>query len=303
MPNLQFFLFSPPYSNFIILIIAFVKSRQNDLKNRKNDLFYQKLLYSYGRIYVIIRYRLLLGGFIMLNILVCDDDIDIVNQISALLKEFSNQTGLDFSVDLKSSAKDVLKNFVNYDIAFIDIEMPEVNGLTLAEKLNRINEDMIVIVITSYQKYLDDAMKIHVFRYLSKPIDPDRFNRNLKEAVLSYQKASKTIVINAKPEIYFLKTKDILYIENQKYGSIIYTKGNDFKTSKKPKELLADINQPDRFVFSHTSIIVNLQNVVDFSKNSVTLRKNETETITTYISQRKYSSFKKAFIEFAGGIK
>lgn len=143
---------------------------------------------------------------------------------------------MDFFIDLKSSAKDVLNSSVNYDIAFIDIEMPEINGLTFAEMLNPTNEDMIVIVITLFQSYLDDAMKIHVFRYLSKPIDSERFLRNLKDAVLSYQKISKTILVDSKKEIHVVKTKDILYIENKKYGSIIYTKNNTFKTSKKPKE-------------------------------------------------------------------
>lgn len=68
---------------------------------------------------------------------------------------------------------------------------------------------------------------------MSKPIDSERFLRNLKDAVLSYQKISKTILVDSKKEIHVVKTKDILYIENKKYGSIIYTKNNTFKTSKK----------------------------------------------------------------------
>lgn len=180
--------------------------------------------------------KILSGDFVMLNILVCDDDKDILNQVNTLLTDFGQKTGLDFFIDLKNSAKDVLNSSVNYDIAFIDIEMPEINGLTFAEMLNPTNEDMIVIVITSFQSYLDDAMKIHVFRYLSKPIDSERFLRNLMDAVLSYQKISKTILVDSKKEIHVVKTNDILYIENKKYGSIIYTKNNTFKTSKKPKE-------------------------------------------------------------------
>ena len=106
----------------------------------------------------------------MLNILVCDDDKDIVNQVNTLLTDFGKKTGLDFFIDLKNSAKDVLNSSVNYDIAFIDIEMPEINGLTFAEMLNPTNEDMIVIVITSFQNYLDDAMKIHVFAICQSPL-------------------------------------------------------------------------------------------------------------------------------------
>ena len=50
-------------------------------------------------------------------------------------------------------------------------------------------------------------------------------------------------------------------------------------------------------------VLVNLQNVIDFNKTFVYIRKNESEIITVYISQRKYSSFKKSFFRFIGGNK
>ena len=63
------------------------------------------------------------------------------------------------------------------------------------------------------------------------------------------------------------------------------------------------IDQKNCFVFSHNSILVNLQNVIDFNREEIILRKNEIETVSTYISQRKYSDFKKSFFNFAGDLK
>ena len=146
-------------------------------------------------------------------------------------------------------------------------------------------------------------MKIHVFRYLSKPLDKNRFYSNLKEAIEEYRLISKSIILKYNDEVHLIKTKDILYIENQKYGSIVYTTRGDFYINIKPKELNRKINQDKYFIFSHNSILVNLQNVIDFNKTTIVLRKNETETVTTYMSQRKYTNFKKAFFDFAGGLK
>ncbi len=53
--------------------------------------------------------------------------------------------------------------------------MQGVNGLELSEKLKQLNPNIIVIVLTSFQNHLDSAMKIHVFRYLSKPIEKKIF--------------------------------------------------------------------------------------------------------------------------------
>lgn len=69
------------------------------------------------------------------------------------------------------------------------------SGLELAVELKKQNPDVLIIVLTSFQRYLDDAMRIHVFRYLSKPVDVNRFNKNLFDAVQEYRTLSKTIIL------------------------------------------------------------------------------------------------------------
>ena len=239
----------------------------------------------------------------MINLLICDDNPKITKQVSELIVIFEKKYKINFLIDIKHSEDFVLNNNKSYDIAIVDIEMPGISGLRLSEKLKELNSDIIVIVLTSFQNYLDSAMKIHVFRYLSKPLDKNRFYSNLKEAIEEYRLISKSIILKYNDEVHLIKTKDILYIENQKYGSIVYTTRGDFYINIKPKELNRKINQDKYFIFSHNSILVNLQNVIDFNKTTIVLRKNETETVTTYMSQRKYTNFKKAFFDFAGGLK
>lgn len=238
----------------------------------------------------------------MIKVLICDDDPEISSQVYTLLSVFAARNQIQFQVDIQNTGDFILKSRTQYDIAIVDVEMPGIGGLALSQQLQALNPDVLVIILTSYQKYLDNAMKIHVFRYLSKPIDQNRFFLNLTEAIKDYRLMNKTIAIKIEDQVRLIKTKDILYIENQRHGSIIHTKRDDFQTNKKPKDLLQCINQPDCFVFSHNSILVNLQNVIQFDKNHIVLRKNKTETVSTYISQRKYKIFKEAFLNFAGGL-
>lgn len=239
----------------------------------------------------------------MIKILVCDDNITITEQVNKLISDFERKYKIEFQVSIENSSEFILTRPEQFDIAIVDVEMPSVNGIKLSKKLKSINPDAIVIILTSFQNYLDSAMRIHVFRYLSKPIDINRFNINLKDAINEYRLISKTITITNKDEVHSIKTKDILYIENQKHGSIINTKRGLFLADKKPKELLRIIGQENCFVYSHSSILVNLQNVIDFNRKEILLRKNSSETVSTYISQRKYSNFKKAFFNFAGDLK
>ena len=124
----------------------------------------------------------------------------------------------------------------------------------------------------------------------------------LFDAVQEYRTLSKTIILETHDIVKKIKTKDILYIENRRYGALLVTKDAEYATGVRLKDWIAKTGQPDCFVYSHASYIVNLQNVIDFSKDSVTLRKGDGETVSVYMSQRKYPAFRKAFFNFAGDI-
>lgn len=147
----------------------------------------------------------------MIDILVCDDSAEIVEQVKKLLCAWEKVNTVSFNIDCRQSGKFILENKHKYDIAFIDIEMPEMSGLELAVELKKQNPDVLIIVLTSFQRYLDDAMRIHVFRYLSKPVDVNRFNKNLFDAVQEYRTLSKTII---------LETHDIVKKDKDKRHSL-----------------------------------------------------------------------------------
>ena len=64
--------------------------------------------------------------------------------------------------------------------------------LTRAEKRN---PDIIIFIVTSFLEYLDEAMRFHVFRYLTKPIDKQRLFRNLKDALQLYLSDNAKIAV------------------------------------------------------------------------------------------------------------
>ena len=184
---------------------------------------------------------------LLIDILVCDDSAEIVEQVKKLLCAWEKVNTVSFNIDCRQSGKFILENKHKYDIAFIDIE-------------------------------------------------------NLFDAVQEYRTLSKTIILETHDIVKKIKTKDILYIENRRYGALLVTKDAEYATGVRLKDWIAKTGQPDCFVYSHASYIVNLQNVIDFSKDSVTLRKGDGETVSVYMSQRKYPAFRKAFFNFAGGI-
>lgn len=240
----------------------------------------------------------------LIRILVCDDDQTILSEIQSLLISWEKKHHIEFDTECFSSADAVVAQSNNsYDIAFIDVEMPGISGLRLAEMLKDVNPDVLIMIVTSFTRYLDSAMRIKVFRYLSKPIDRERFSRNLFDAVKEHKMLSKTITVATKESVHMIKTKDILFIQGTKNGSIIVTKQEELQTAHKIAVWLEKINQPNCFVYSHTSFAVNLQNVISFDKQNVILRKDSEHTVSAYMSGRRYSQFRHQFLNFAGDLQ
>ncbi|MBQ9065247.1 MAG: response regulator [Blautia sp.] len=73
------------------------------------------------------------------------------------------------------------------DIALLDIRMPEMDGLTLAQKVKEASPDTAVIFLTGYSDYAVDAFAMHVTGYLMKPIDEERLREEVDYALSGRQ--------------------------------------------------------------------------------------------------------------------
>lgn len=65
------------------------------------------------------------------------------------------------------------------DIAFIDIELPEINGIELAERLLEYDPDLMVVFVTAYQEYAVDAFELNAIDYIVKPVRFDRLSKTM----------------------------------------------------------------------------------------------------------------------------
>ena len=119
------------------------------------------------------------------------------------------------------------------DMAFLDVEMPGLSGIQIGETLKSRYPNIIIFIVTSYPDYLDDAMRFHVFRYLSKPLDKNQLFRNMKDALLKYSRISNKIQIETKNHIHAVYTKDIIFVETRERKIFVYTKDTVYEFVQK----------------------------------------------------------------------
>lgn len=69
-----------------------------------------------------------------------------------------------------------------FDLAFVDINMGNENGLDVAQELKNANPKALIVFLTGYEEFSIDAFKLHAFDYLLKPLEDEELNRVLKDA-------------------------------------------------------------------------------------------------------------------------
>lgn len=236
-----------------------------------------------------------------MNIAVCDDDITVVDEVEKLVKQFMDENDYDFEIYTFRSGKDLLDANIQFDIVYIDIEMPEISGLEVSKRILKQYPNTTILIITSYPHHLDDAMELNVYRYISKPFDIERFFKNLKYAYSNYLKKNKPIKIKSNDEITKINSSDIVYISIENEKVYVHTYNEDIRTTENFGYWLRELGGLSFFQV-HQSFIVNLAYVKKATKGNALLICKD-KSFNVCVSTRKYPLFKKALHNYIGGLK
>ena len=234
-----------------------------------------------------------------MKILICDDSSNAIKELRGLIDKFSVEQALPFDIVEVSDPKKIINCCDNFDLAFLDIEMPEINGLSLTKYLKSKNPNIIVFIVTSFNAYLDDAMDLNVFRYLSKPVNEQRFNKSLHTAINLLKQNSEAILIEAKDGCHTVYTSDILYIAINSRKTKVVTSRTEYICNQNLEKWKTLLKSKTSFSQPHYSFIVNMKNVTDFNRNEIILSLNS-KTEAVPVSRGHYEKFRKDFFAYMG---
>lgn len=237
-----------------------------------------------------------------MRIVFCDDEPLILVQLPKLVQEFfSTLGGAQPEFAAYKSGDLLIQNETRVDIAFLDVEMPGVSGIHIGAKLKERNPKVKIIIVTAYPDYLDEAMRFQVFRYLSKPIEKTRLFRNLKDAVYAYNMESREYLIYTSEGIFTRRAEEIVYVETAERKVIVHTTDEEFVSSKNIDYWRQTLNLPC-FYSTHRSYIINMRYVFNIYKDTIVLKYADKEK-TVFLSRRKYSQFKDAYLMYMESVK
>lgn len=233
----------------------------------------------------------------MLYIGICDDDRHFLDYIENKIEEILKIENASSKIYKFINGMDLLKAYDKedkpFDIIFLDIDMPKIDGLEVAEVIRRKDEETILIFLTSVEDKVYKTFKYNTFRFIRKShIDTElqeALNSSL-EKLIDEKHIFKTI--DGDLALYI---SEILYFEFIDRTVYIKTFDKTYKTTIRRFKDIEDTFQTKGFVLIHRSCMVNENYIKSVGNLQITLDNGERLPVSRY----KIEEVKKSLIKVA----
>jgi two-component system LytT family response regulator len=194
------------------------------------------------------------------KVLIVDDETLALSRLKRLLTELgvNDITAFDNPID---ALKEVAKT--KFDVVFLDISMPQLSGLELANHIMELSPQTFIVFQTAYSEYALDAFQNGGVAYLLKPLSIESVKKTLekiKTLALSNSTVTKKIMGKSGNRLYIINIEDIYYLKADLDEVIIKIKEADVYVRKKIGDLEILLDTPN-FYRVHRSYIVNIDKI------------------------------------------
>jgi two-component system response regulator LytT len=232
----------------------------------------------------------------LLKALICDDEAPARGELRFLLEEAG---GVEVAGEAGSSleALQLIKAYP-FDVVFLDIDMPGLSGMQLAEVLANLDRQPAIVFVTAYSEHAVKAFEVAATDYLVKPVELPR----LKQALERLQPAEggttriERVPVEKAGKKLLLAVEDIYYVMAKDDYSYLYTDAERYLSTISLAQLETKL-EPRGFFRVHRRFLVNLsqvKEVVPMYGGTLLLTLKDKATTQVPVSRRRVPSLKKA---------
>jgi len=205
-----------------------------------------------------------------MRIAICDDEPFFRSTLYNVLIA-CDELPKDVSIEEFDNGHALIKSHEesNFDIIFLDIEMPEISGMEVGQKIRDNDKNAIIIMVTSHRRYMQKSFRIDVFDYIVKPYEDSDIHDVFERAIKKYRNQRHKITFNSNGEMHTLDVGDIVYIMKETRRLKIVT------LSQQTYECYGGLNyyeqklSPYGFLRSHKGFLVNMNHIITFEADSI----------------------------------
>lgn len=204
-----------------------------------------------------------------MRIAVCDDEeLFRIEFKSVLDKVLINA---EYDIDTFSGGSSLYEAFLKnpFDLVFLDIEMPGIDGITLAKRLRTVSENVQIVFLTSHIEYALEGYEVNALRYLVKPVDMNKLSEVLKY-IQDKKNNSRQIMIKQEGEDIVIDISDVIYMESMDKNVRIVTSKSEYITRYNISDYEEELKNSG-FLRIHRGYLISLSKVKKIVKNNVVM--------------------------------
>ncbi|MCR4609259.1 MAG: LytTR family DNA-binding domain-containing protein [Eubacterium sp.] len=230
---------------------------------------------------------------------VCDDEEKFRVQARDMIDKLAGS--LDVIVDVYEDGRALLDAFDKnpYDVLFLDIEMPAMDGITLARKLRERSDNIYIVFLTGHVEYALEGYEVNALRYLTKPVQEDKL-REVIRFVMDKNTSKRQVMIKEDGEEMLLNVADIIYLEAQNQYVMIYTTEGEHLIRYNISDFEEQLKN-DGFFRCHRGYLVSLAKVKKLVKSDV-LMEGPDGDISIPVSRSNVKPLKEALYSYVENV-
>lgn len=236
----------------------------------------------------------------MVKVAFCDDDILVLDKLKRLLEQYRTKHSRTIEYTAFHSSLELLtkiENGVRYDILFLDVLLPNENGIDIAQEIRQYDSVVKIIFLTSSHDFAVQSYTVGAYFYQLKPIENKNLFSLMDAAIAECQKEQQySLILRCKSGITRIDLNRLEYCEvigrtllfHMENGSVLEGTGS-------MDELYGQLSQYENFVRSHRSFLINMEYIQKISYKAITM-----EDLTEIpIPHGKCSEIKNLYLEYA----
>lgn len=217
-------------------------------------------------------------GDLYMRIAICDDVQPMLDFLEREIKSKFAEKGLEAKIYSYTNGRDFLRDHQKnpFDVVFLDIVMPDMNGFDVAKQIRAINSKTYIIFITTEVGLVIDSLDFQPFHFIPKgstSVIKDRLDHVIDKLVIHLSVSSKIELPLPYGKSKYVDPMNILYVmSSANYVEFILFNKETIRVRGKLPDMIGRLN-PYIFCEIHNRFIVNMKHIkkVDFSDNFVTM--------------------------------
>lgn len=226
---------------------------------------------------------------------ICDDDPAAAEYVRSLVQEWAAQSGALLDLQIFPSAEAFLFCYADkkdFDLLLLDVEMADMDGVTLAKTLRQENQEVQIVFITGYSDYIAEGYDVAALHYLMKPVRREKLFSVLDRAAEKLRQNERALYFEYMGEMVRVPLSRIRSLEVQQNYVTVHA-DQDYTVKKSLAEFEKELD--DGFFRTGRSWIINLAYVQRVTRTQALL----TDGTAVPLSRGLYDKLNRAVIQHA----